>query len=315
MLAIGTATQDVFLSGEALQPHRHGKELFEELKLGSKLTLDAIVFATGGNAMNAAVTFARQGLHSSFMGVIGDDPAGQAVTRVLDDEDIDTTYLHVADDQTTSYSTILLAPTGERTILNYSGAKIGHGKHTVDMHALDGDWLYISSMGGSMQLLADVVDAAAKKGMKVAFNPGSRELQYPDKIRGLLDDVTLLVMNKEEMQLIVEGDTMEELARHAAHYVDYAVVTDGPQGVTAVGKGKVVTGGMYKDVKVVDRTGAGDAFGSGFAAMVAKGETLEKAVVFASANSTSVVTKIGATAGILHARAHLEDMPLKVKRL
>jgi ribokinase len=63
---------------------------------------------------------------------------------------------------------------------------------------------------------------------------------------------------------------------------------------------------------VVDRTGAGDAFGSGFVAWYALGKSLEEAITFASANATSVVTKVGATAGILHAHARVHDMPLTV---
>jgi sugar/nucleoside kinase (ribokinase family) len=248
------------------------------------------------------------------MGCIGNDPAGEAVLREFDAEGIDTSHLQVIDGQPTSYSTVLLAETGERTILNYSGVKIGEQK-LIDTRKISGDWLYVSSMGGPISLLHEVITMAAKKGMKIAFNPGSRELNYPDKIRALLDDITLLILNKDEMQLIVEGRSMEELARHAAHYVDYAVVTDGPKGVVAVGAGKVVIGGMYKEVKVVDRLGAGDAFGSGFTAMLAQGKSLEEAVIFASANSTSVVQYIGAKEGILSAHAKLQKMPLAVKSL
>jgi sugar/nucleoside kinase (ribokinase family) len=70
---------------------------------------------------------------------------------------------------------------------------------------------------------------------------------------------------------------------------------------------------MYEDVKVIDRTGAGDAFGSGFLSQWAMGKTLKESIVFASANSTSVVTKIGAKKGILHAGIKLHDMPLHEK--
>jgi sugar/nucleoside kinase (ribokinase family) len=72
----------------------------------------------------------------------------------------------------------------------------------------------------------------------------------------------------------------------------------------------LVKAGLYEDVPVIDRTGAGDAFGSGFTAMVAQGKSLEEAVTFASANSTAVVSKIGAKAGILHRGARLHSMPM-----
>jgi ribokinase len=69
---------------------------------------------------------------------------------------------------------------------------------------------------------------------------------------------------------------------------------------------------MYDDVPVVDRTGAGDAFSSGFTAMVAAGKSMEEAITFASANSTSVVSKIGAKAGILTHGTPLHSMSILI---
>jgi sugar/nucleoside kinase (ribokinase family) len=70
---------------------------------------------------------------------------------------------------------------------------------------------------------------------------------------------------------------------------------------------------MYDDVPVVDRTGAGDAFGSGFLSQWAQGKSLKDAVIFASANSTSVVSQVGAKAGILQFGVQLHDMPVQEK--
>ena len=61
---------------------------------------------------------------------------------------------------------------------------------------------------------------------------------------------------------------------------------------------------------MVDRTGAGDAFGSGFLSAWARGEGLAQAVTYASANATAVVGKIGAKTGILYHNAHVHTMPL-----
>ncbi|HEV2412675.1 MAG TPA: carbohydrate kinase family protein, partial [Candidatus Saccharimonadales bacterium] len=177
---------------------------------------------------------------------------------------------------------------------------------------LEADWFYISSLAGSMETLEALVSYAAENHIKVAFNPGKDELAQPAKLKGLLDDIEVLQCNKEEMAQIVEGSTPEELAQHAAHYVPFAVVTDGPKGVAAVGEGKLVVGGMYEDAPVVDRLGAGDAFCSGVIAYLAQGRSLEDAIVFGSANSTSVVGHIGAKTGILKRDTELHDMPLKV---
>lgn len=312
MLAIGTATQDVFLRSNQFKPHRQEGKYYEQFLLGAKLAIEEVTFATGGNAMNAATTFARQGLESEFMGILGVEPAGQVVMSALDNEGIATHHLVQDERFQTSYSTILLAPNGERTILNYHGSRIHDSGAPLDLHAaMRADWLYLSSVG-SVALLEKLVTLAVKSGVQVALNPSGAELAEADKLRTILEDVAVLLVNKDEMKQLVEGETLEELVRHGANLVRTVVVSDGPNGVMATDSEKIVKAGMYEDVAVIDRTGAGDAFGSGFVAWHAQGKSLEDAITFASANATSVVTKVGATAGILHAHASLHDMPLKV---
>ena len=147
------------------------------------------------------------------------------------------------------------------------------------------------------------------------MNPGKKELEAKAKLKKLIPKLTILSMNKEEMQQLYEGKTIEELVRAANKDVHYVIVTDGPKGAVAADRWHLVSAGMYEDVPVIDRTGAGDAFSSGFTAMIAAGESLEDAVIFASANSTNVVSTIGAKAGILHHGAKIHAMPLKVVEL
>jgi sugar/nucleoside kinase (ribokinase family) len=313
MLAIGKATQDVFLTdSDVFKPKKENGISYQHLPLGAKIDLDGITFATGGNATNAAVTFARQGLHAQYMWALGTDPASQAIMAELDGENVDMSGVVQADEYKASYSTVLLAPTGERTILNFHGTMVHPDGHPLDLERIAGaDWLYLSSLG-TMELLEKVVSFAAKHGVKVALNPAGTELAKPDQLKTILEDVEILLLNKEEMQVLVEGQSLEELARHGTHYCKTVVVSDGPRGVVATDGETVVRGGLYEDVPVIDRTGAGDAFGSGFVATIAAGGSLRDAVVFASANSTSVVGKIGAKAGILHQGTELHDMPLHI---
>lgn len=316
MLSIGSATQDVFLiAPDIFLPHIIDGQRVVQLPLGAKLDLEKVVFTSGGNATNAAVTFARQGLDSMFMGVLGCDPVSEHILRELDDEGIDTRYVLQGENYKTGYATVILAPNGERTIMRAHGHKLRADGSDLNLESLiHADWLYISSVG-SMELLEKIITKAARQNTKIAFNPSTAELEHPDKIRSLLEDITILIANKEEMQIIVEGKTSEELVRHALNFVDIVIVSDGPKGAIASDGQQLISAGMYEDVKVVDRLGAGDAFGSGFTAKIAQGASLSDAVIFASANSTSVVTKIGAKAGILHKGHDLHKMPLTVTDL
>jgi sugar/nucleoside kinase (ribokinase family) len=161
-----------------------------------------------------------------------------------------------------------------------------------------------------MSTLAHIFDQGRTKKIKIFFNPGKNELRQSDKLTALLDDVEILSVNKEEAQQLVGGETLEELVRHLHHYVPVAIISDGPNGVMATDGKTIVRAGMYRDVRVIDRTGAGDAFGSGFLSQWSQGKALKDSIIFASANSTSVVTKIGAKTGILNHDIRLHDMPI-----
>jgi ribokinase len=315
ILAIGKATQDVFLKSDEFDPHTEGKIVYTHLPLGVKMEVSDVTFATGGNASNVAVTFARQGLHAEYMWPLGHDPASETILRDLDAEGVATSRVVRKDHYQAGYSTILIATNGERTILNHRGVSTDKKGKDLDFRAVEeADWIYPTSLAdGGIDLLRLIIDHAEKHDTKVMLNPAGPELADPAKLKSLLESVEVLCMNKEEMQQVVEGSTLEELVRHALNYVPVAIVSDGPNGVVASDGKTIVRAGMYEDVTVVDRTGAGDAFGSGFLSQWVQGKSLKDSIVFASANSTSVVTKIGAKSGILHSNSRLHEMPLHEK--
>lgn len=314
ILTIGKATQDVFLTASKdFKPYVHKGVQYEQLPLGKKIHVDEVIFSTGGNATNAAVTFARQGLSSKYIWAFGTDVASQAILAALDSDNVDTSGVVQASHYRASYSTILLAPTGERTVLNYVGTLVKDNGDPLDLDILQNvDWLYLSSIN-NMTLLEKIVSFAVKAGVKIMMNPSGVELAAAKKLKPILEDVEILSVNKEEAQELVSGETLDELVRHLTRYCPVVLVSDGPNGVVATDSKTIVRAGMYEDVKVIDRTGAGDAFGSGFLSKWVVGKSLKESIIFASANSTSVVTKIGAKEGILHQHTKLHEMPLHEK--
>lgn len=315
ILTIGKGTQDVFLTSDEFDPHKEGKLVYTHLPLGVKMEVDSITFMTGGNATNVAVTLARQGLDVEYMWTLGNDPASEAILRDLDDEGVATSRVVREDHYKAGYSTVLIATNGERTILNHRGISTGPRGHDLDFKAIEeADWVYPTSLAnGGQALLRKIIDHAEKHDTKVMLNPAGPELVDPAKLKSLLESVDILCVNKEEMRQLVEGETLEELVRHALHFVPVVIVSDGPNGVMASDGKTIIRAGMYEDVKVVDRLGAGDAFASGFLSQWVKGKSLKECVVFASANSTSVVTKIGGKPGILREGVKLHEMPLHEK--
>ncbi len=317
IVSLGSALQDVYLiDHDDLAPTEIGdKAIFGKVLVGSKVEIDKISFEVGGGGIKSAITFARYGHETIFMGHIADDAAGDAGMRVLDREEVDNSYVNYLEGKATGTSVILLdSKSGERTVLTCRGASEKFNNFDPnDLERIHPDWLYVTTLHGDMDTLLKFFEKAHEVGAKVMFNPGVKELEKRQKLIGLLNDVDVLLMNKSEAAQLVPGNILTEILYHLNAYVPIAIVTDGAMGGIAgdYRTKEAYRFGIYEDVPVRDATGAGDAFGSGFLAAYASGANLEEALTFASANSTSVVRKIGANAGILTGHEELHMMPMQ----
>lgn len=311
IVSIGAALQDVYLVDHD-DFGTNSRGFFNQLELGTKVDIDKIQFSVGGGATNAATTFARNGHESIFMGCIANDPAGTAIINSLDDEGIDSSYVTYTDRAQTGYSVLLLAPSGERTILTCRGASAKFELlNPDDLETINPDWIYVTTFRGNMDMLDQFFTKAKSLGSKIMFNPGNLELQHRRKLLGLLSDVDVLLINKSEAKQIVEGSSLTELIGRIRNYVPAVIITDSNQGAIATDQVEVYRVGIYEDIRVKDSTGAGDAFGSGFLAAYANGKSFKDSLIFASANSTSVVQKIGSKAGIINQNTKLHNMPIQ----
>ena len=314
IVSIGAALQDVYLIDHD-DFGTNSRGFFNQIELGTKVDIDKIKFGTGGGATNAATTFARHGHESIFMGCIANDPAGQAILNSLDDEGIDSSYITYLNRYQTGYSVVLLAPSGERTILTCRGASAHFDALSPDdLETACPDWLYVTTFRGEMDMLDRFFTKAKSLGAKIMFNPGNLELEHLRKFLGLLTDVDVLLLNKSEAQKVVEGKLLTELVSKLRNYVPNVIITDGNQGAIAADSKEIYRAGLYEDVPIKDSTGAGDAFGSGFLAAYADGKSFVDSLIFASANSTSVVQHIGSKDGILTKSARLHNMPIEEVR-
>lgn len=310
IVSIGAAVQDVFLQGKIFTPKREHGDLVNEFELGTKNEIEGVTFTTGGGATNASVTFSRLGFNSWYLGSIGDDIAGRAVLEDLHHENVNTNLLERRTEIGTGYSTILLSPEGERTILTYRGASTNYKLTSKSFGGVKPDWFYVSSLSGDIASLKAIIDYAKQKKVKVAINPGKGEL-LSSSFKKILPHIEILSINKEEMEQLFGTADLFTLLKKANREVPVVVVTDGPKGAYVIDRQAIYQAGMYKDVKVIDRAGAGDAFSSGFVAMMAQGESVEEAITYGSANSTSVVQQIGAKGGILSSNKNLSTMKIK----
>lgn len=315
IVSLGSALQDIYMvDHDDLRPTAIGGEaIFGKVLVGAKVDIDKAYYSVGGGGVNSAITFARHEHEAIFIGNVANDPAGYAIIRTLDNEGIDSSYVNFLEKKSTGTSVILLdSKSGERTILTCRGASEQFGNFDEkDLDLIKPDWMYVTTLRGDFDTLERFLIHAKELGIKVMFNPGVCELKDANRLTKLLKYITVLLVNKSEASMIVPGVTLSELIYHIGGYVEMAIITDGSMGGIATNGADTYRFGLYEDTKVKDATGAGDAFGSGFLASIADGVSFRKALIFASANSTSVVQKFGANKGALCKGVDLHPMPIQ----
>ena len=315
IVSLGSALQDIYLiDHDDFGSIEFGNvSMFKNLEIGSKYDIDKLDFFIGGGGTNSAVTFARSGHEAVYLGNLGHDPAGEAVLKTLDDEGIDSSFISFPARGKTGCSIILLdSKTGERTVLTFRGASARFDNlNENDLDLIQPDWLYVTTLRGDMGTLLRFFEKAKSLGAKIMFNPGRCELDSPKELIKLLSFVDILNVNKSEAAEIVPGVTLVELLYHLNNYVETVIITDGPMGGIAGNGQEIYRFGIYEDQKIKDSTGAGDGFGSGFLAHYTSGASFKQSLIFASANSTSIVSKLGANRGILTGKESLHPMPIQ----
>lgn len=316
IVSLGSALQDIYLIDHddlIATPAKNGPT-YSDILVGSKVDIDKISFEVGGGGLNSAISFARHGHETIFMGNIAHDPAGEAIVGVLDKENIDSSYINFLTKKTTGTSIILLDQrSGERTILTCRSASSQFGNFSEnDLELIQPDWLYVTSLRGDFETLERFFKKATEIGIKIMFNPGGEEIKEQKALIPLLKYVSILSINQSEAKAIVPGVNLRELIYHLRNYCETVIITAGAMGGVASKGDKTFRFGIYEDSPVKDATGAGDAFGSGFLAHLASGNSFRNSLIFAAANSTSVVTKIGANRGILTGNEKLHEMPIQI---
>lgn len=313
IVSLGGALQNIYLID-------HDDLISGKIIAGKDVTIDNLKYQVGGGGLNAGITFARYGHETILMANIACDAAGEAVIATLDKEGIDNSY--VCDDvfKTTGTSVILLdSGSGKRTVLTHRGASEKFGNlNENDLDLIQPDWLYATTTMGDTETLSRFFKKAHVIGSKVMFGPGPRELSDVRKMIELLADVDILILNKREAARMVPGTVLTELLYHLNNYAPCVIATDGVMGGVAGSRAtkEYYRFGIYEDVKVRDVSGVGDAFASGFLAAYAGGKSFYDAIIFASANATSVVKTVGANAGILNGTEKLHMMPIqKIKEI
>ncbi len=247
----------------------------------------------GGKGANQSVALARAGAPVFHAGRVGAE--GIWLREQLAAEGVNVEHVLV-DDAPTGHAIIQVDRGGENAILLYGGANLmitAADVRRVLAQFGSGDWLLLQN---EISAMPDILQAAAGRGLSVAFNPAP---MTPDVHDYPLDGVSLFVVNRTEGAALAGAETPAAIleALHSRFPQAALLLTLGGDGSLYVnGAERIIT--EAEAVEAVDTTAAGDTFIGYFLAGLVAGQSAETALGRAAKAAAICVTRPGAAVSI-----------------
>lgn len=294
VITLGSGTIDVFANTEAQFTKKSGKELIS-YPTGSKILIHELKFEIGGGGTNTAVAFSRLGLKTAWLGKLGNDDTSLHILDFMRKNSIE--FIGVKGKGMSGFSIILDSRGHDRTILTHKGENDTLRYNQINLSKLRTKWFYFSSMvGKSLEMQKKLASYAGKKGIKLAFNPSSYQAEMgAKKLSQILRNTTSLIFNLEEAELLLgRKDSIENIMKKLTRLGPrIIVITNGKKEVFCYDGSMLYT--LYPHgVKIIETTGAGDAFASSFVTGIILKNDIEFALKLGLANAESVIQHYGA---------------------
>jgi len=310
VITVGSAMIDIFAKTEFSKTLKSKGKDFMAYPVGSKILIDELIFTTGGGGTNTAVSLARLGHKVAFLGKIGSKDDSQRIIDELRKEKVDTSLIVQSSKNITGHSIILDSIKHDRTILTFRGSNSSLKFNEINIKKLKTKWFYFSSMmKESFKTLEKLSVYAKKKDIKIVLNLSPYLVRKgPKVLRKLLNNTNILILNKEEASILA-GKNKVNILLQKLHKLgpEIVAVSDGKHGVY-VFDGSYVYYGKPNKIKVIETTGAGDAFASSFLSGIIRKNDIEFAMRLGMTNAESVIQYHGAKNKLLKYNEALKIM-------
>lgn len=298
LITVGNISADLFFKTDNLTK----KDGRYQLALGGKYMMDEFEMHVGGGGANIAIGCRKLGLKTAVVGMIGNNPFRRAILERLQKSRVNTRYT-MFNQTDTSVSIILLDPSGERTILVHSSPR----RHTsAEKHILrtvkNTRAVYMGHMpDGALSYRVLAMERLRRSGTFIVVNFGKRDSSLPrEQTDAVLEHTDMLILNTFEFaQLIRKPEDKINFRKSVLPHVPVLrdkllVVTAAADGSFAYHGDKVYFQKAFRPKKIIDTTGAGDAYTAGFLASYLKHEDISQAMKWGSRYAAKIITHIGA---------------------
>jgi fructokinase len=274
------------------------KDEFEILK--STINIEKI--EAGGSVANTMAGISYLDGNSSFIGKINSDEFGKIYKRSLEKIKVNFSYSEKTENLSTGASIIFITPDSERTMCTYLGISSQLSKDDINEDHIKNHELiflegYLWDKGISEKMFKHVIDLAKKKNIKIAMSLSdifcvSRHRE--DFFKLFINDLDILIGNENEINELIQKKNLLDSINELKKVNKLTIITRSESGSIAILNNEITNCECVKVGKVIDLTGAGDLFASGFLKEYLDRSNIKKCLQTGSELAAKIIQKIGA---------------------
>ena len=294
------ATEDDFLSRNDM--HKGAMRLIDaETAERLYAAMPAGEESSGGSNANTCAVAAALGARVAYLGKVADDPLGTVFRRDITRIGVHFPSAPLTGGAPTARCLILVTPDGQRTMNTFLGAAVAFGEGDVDAGLIGQSSVlylegYLFDPPAAQEAFRRAATAARAAGRKVAlslsdpFCVDRHRAAFRDLVRGEID---ILFANEAEVTSLYQANSFAEAVEAARRDVEFAALTRSEDGSVLVRGDQTVTIAA-EPTRVVDTTGAGDAYAAGVLTGLTAGRTLAECGRLGSICAAEIISHYGA---------------------
>jgi len=304
ILGIGNAIVDVLckITDEFLIKNSLTKstmKLVDEIEFKNLLSLVKIEETiSGGSIANSIVGLSQLGNNVGFIGKINDDNLGKKYEEGLIKENVKYLYSKKKESLPTGTCLILITPDSERTMCTFLGTAGKIDENDIDTQTIKNSEIiflegYLWDEGGPKKAFDKSISSAKKVAMSLSdlFCVERHKKEFLDLVKNKLD---IIFANEQEILSLTNSKSLDQVINFAKQIKKKIIITRGEQGAVSINGDEVNECPAKSNLNIVDLTGAGDLFASGYLHGYVNNFSEKECLLKATDMSSKIIQKIGA---------------------
>jgi len=253
---------------------------------------------SGGSVANSMVGLSQLGEKVGFIGKVSDDEFGSKYEEGLKKENVEYFYSKKNEELPTGTCLILVTPDSERTMCTFLGTAGKINEKDVSSDAIKKSEIiflegYLWDEGDPKKAFDKAINNANKVAMSLSdqFCVDRHKPHFLNLVKNKLD---ITFANEQEITSLIDANNFNEVINFSKKINKLVVVTRGEKGAIAIQGEEVVETDIVKNLKIIDLTGAGDLFASGFLHGYVNHLSIKESLEKGTQMSAKIIQQIGA---------------------